>query len=71
MVASCSISLVRVRVRVRVLVRVRVGVSPKPNPITRHCLTAEDLRAIDEGRAAEWAAAQPAAKVRRRLLLWF
>ena len=29
----------------------------------RHCLTADDLRKIDEGRAAEWAAAQPVAKV--------
>ena len=29
----------------------------------RHCLTADDLRKIDEGRAAEWAAAQPVAQV--------
>jgi hypothetical protein len=29
----------------------------------RHCFTADDLRRIDEGRAAEWAAAQPVAKV--------
>ena len=29
----------------------------------RHCLTAADLRSIDGGRVAEWAAAQPASKV--------